>query len=89
MHEMDWFEFQILQESAYMWNRDNWEQTRMLSYIIAQVNSPKRIKFEEFMPLPTKAGEHDEPEKILTKEELKQKAEAFEAEASKYLTLIQ
>lgn len=38
------YELNIICESLHLRTKDSWEQTRMLGYIIAQVNSKKKIK---------------------------------------------
>ena len=38
------YELNIICESLHLRTKDSWEQTRMLGYITAQVNSKKKIK---------------------------------------------
>ena len=37
------YEIQPLINNIYKNNRENWERTRLLAYIIAQINSSKRL----------------------------------------------
>lgn len=38
------YELETLISSLYQKNRESWEQTRLLAYILAQVNSTKKLK---------------------------------------------
>lgn len=44
LDKMKPYELSIICESLHLRTKDAWEQTRMLSYIMAQVNSKKRLK---------------------------------------------
>lgn len=38
------YELEALINSLYQKNKESWEQTRLLAYIVAQVNSSKKLK---------------------------------------------
>lgn len=44
LDKMKPYELSIICESLHLRTKDTWEQTRMLGYIMAQVNSKKRLK---------------------------------------------
>ena len=44
LDEMQWYEIDACLKGLYNKNKTSWEQTRMISYIIAQVNSTKHLK---------------------------------------------
>lgn len=41
---MQMYEIEPLISNIYKRNKENWEQTRLLAYITAQVNSTKKLK---------------------------------------------
>lgn len=49
---MEMYEVNSLLEYAYYCSKDNWEQTRLISYITAQVNSTKNLKITDIMKFP-------------------------------------
>lgn len=44
LDKMKPYELSIICESLHLRTKDSWEQARMLGYIIAQVNSKKKLK---------------------------------------------
>ena len=38
------YELSIICESLHLRTKDNWEQARLIAYMVAQVNSKKRLK---------------------------------------------
>ena len=44
LDKMQMYELETLISSLYQKNRESWEQTRLLAYILAQVNSTKKLK---------------------------------------------
>ena len=44
LDKMQMYELEALISSLYQKNRESWEQTRLLAYILAQVNSSKKLK---------------------------------------------
>lgn len=68
LDEMSWAEINTLLKYDYYAYKDSWEQARMISYLIAQVNSKKRLQFSDIMEFPwEKENEDNVP---ITKEEL-------------------
>ncbi|MDR1582065.1 MAG: hypothetical protein LBS55_02210 [Prevotellaceae bacterium] len=49
MDRMPFYEINIAIDGLYLKNRQSWEQTRMICYVIAQTNSKKRIKLTDIM----------------------------------------
>ena len=47
----DWEMYELMDVTAYA-DTNNWEQTRLISYIIAQVNSKKKLKLKDIMKFP-------------------------------------
>lgn len=46
------YEVRALFKMGHYRNRENWEQARMVAYIIAQVNSTKQMKPDDVMQFP-------------------------------------
>ena len=46
---MEWYEIKALCEKLYMKNKDSWEQTRFLGYLIAKPNCKKLDKLTDLM----------------------------------------
>lgn len=44
LDRMQMYEIKPLIESSYLRNKDNWEQARMIAYIMAQSNSTNKIE---------------------------------------------
>lgn len=44
LDKMQFYELNIICDSLHLRQKDNWEQARLVAYIIAQVNSKKRLK---------------------------------------------
>jgi hypothetical protein len=44
LDKMQMYELEALISCLYQKNRESWEQTRLLAYILAQVNSTKKLK---------------------------------------------
>lgn len=77
---MTWSEINTLMKYDYYVSQDSWEQSRLVAYMIAQVNSRKRLKFDDIMKFPwEEANEiHDT---TITKEDI----ERLKMKAQKYL----
>lgn len=48
-------------------SKDNWEQTRLIAYLIAQVNSKKHLELADIIKF--KWDEEDSEKEVVTKEE--------------------
>jgi hypothetical protein len=46
---MEWYEIQPLVEGMHLKNKDNWEQARIIAFLIAQTNSRKQLKPSDIM----------------------------------------
>ena len=66
------YELEILIKHLYLSSKESWEQTRMITYAIAQTNSRKKIKPEDIMTFPwdDKGLEKEESNTIVTEEEM-------------------
>lgn len=49
MDKMQMYELQPILSNLYRKNKDSWEQTRLIGYILAQSNSTKTIKQEDIL----------------------------------------
>lgn len=77
LDEMQWYEVNGLLKYEYFKNQEKWEQTRFMSYIIAQVNSKKKLKFDDIITFP---WENENDKTTTSKEEferLKNKAKEY------------
>lgn len=61
-------------------NRPEWEQTRLIMYILAQVNSKKKLEITEILSFPWDRAEdiHDTEMTNEQRDRLKEKAKAME-----------
>lgn len=81
LDEMQWYEIAAALKYQYYAIKDNWEQARLIAYIIAQSNSTKRITQEDVVKFywdDEKDDHDDEDTKPITKadiERLSQKAQ--------------
>lgn len=77
LDEMKWYEVNGLMKYEYYAKKDEWEETRLLSYIIAQVNSKKKLKIDDIMSF---HWENDQDKTATSKEEferLRNKAKEY------------
>lgn len=49
MDEIEQYEIKALIDNGYFKSREEWEQTRLISYLIAQVNSKKKLKLQDII----------------------------------------
>lgn len=50
LDEMEMYEISSLMKYEYYAHKDDWEQTRFLGYMVAQVNSRKKLSLEDIIP---------------------------------------
>lgn len=50
LDEMKWYEINGLMKYEYYKEKEDWEQARLIAYVIAQVNSKKKLKIEDVIP---------------------------------------
>ena len=75
---MDPVEMEVALEGIHRRHRDSWEQTRMIMYAIAQVNSKKKIDMKEMLVFPWEKEERRIPDEDLpTQEEVQRMMEQF------------
>lgn len=85
LDEMQMYEVAPLFDKIYYTEMESWDQARMIAWMIAQVNSRKKIKIRDIAEFPWD-DETSDSEKEVSKadyERLKAKAQAY---ADKYLT---
>lgn len=76
LDEMKWYEINGLMKYEYYKEKEDWEQARLIAYVIAQVNSKKKLKIEDVVPFYWEK----EDKKATSKEEferLKNKAQEY------------
>lgn len=52
LDEMDWYEVNSLLKYRYYAVKEQWEQTRLITYMTAQVNSNKHLKVTDIITFP-------------------------------------
>lgn len=75
---MEFFEIKAILKYQHYANKESWEQTRFLAYLIAQTNSTKKIQISDIMKFPWDSESNDN---VVTKkeaDELKERAKAME-----------
>ena len=77
---MEEWEVYNFYDSLKYCNRSEWEQTRLIMYILAQVNSKKKLEITEILSFPWDEN-YEEKNIEITNEDrdrLREKAKAFE-----------
>lgn len=49
LDEMEWYEINAIMKYEYYSTMDNWEAARMITYMIAQTNSKKKLTFQDIV----------------------------------------
>lgn len=77
LDEMEWYEISAALDYQHFTDKESWEQNRFIAYIIAQVNSKKRLKLEDIMKFPW--DDEDKPKEIPIEEikRLQEKANSY------------
>lgn len=80
MSDLQNFEVELLYENLKYTDRPSWEQTRLLAFILAQVNSKKKLEMTDIMSFPWDTPEdiHDIEMTNEQRDRLREKAKAFE-----------
>lgn len=76
MDKMQMYELQPILSNLYKKNKDSWEQTRLLAYMIVQVKTTQAIKQEDIL----KFAWDEKPDTSITESEieiLKNKAQLY------------
>lgn len=81
LDKIEWYEINSLMKYQYYSIKDNWEQARLIAFMIAQTNSKKRLKLQDIVPFTWEEDEENEDEKPITKSEI----ERLKARAQNYL----
>lgn len=79
LDEIQTYEISSLMKYSFYKNRDDWEQSRLISFIIAQSNSKKKLKLQDIIKFEWEKEEKENT--TITKEEienLSKQAEEFE-----------
>lgn len=49
---MSMYEINALMRNAHYRNKDDWEQARLIAYLVAQTNSTKKLKLSDIIEFP-------------------------------------
>ena len=80
LDEIETYELNAAMKYSYYAVKDDWEQARLIAYMIAQTNSRKTLKMQDIMTFHWEEEEEEHNTKI-TKEEI----EALKRQAEQYL----
>ena len=64
------YEVNSLMRNAYKKSRDSWEQCRFISYVLAQINSTKKLKPTDILSFTWDKEEEDDKNTIITNEDI-------------------
>ena len=67
LDEIENYEINALMKYNYLNSKENWEQTRLVAYLIAQVNSKKHLELSDIIKF--KWDDEEIEKEIVTKEE--------------------
>lgn len=59
LDEMDWYEVNALLKYRYYSFKEQWEQTRLVTYMTAQVNSKRHLKLTDIITFPWEKEEEN------------------------------
>ena len=80
LDEMEFYEIRPLLKYEYYSHRDDWEQARMIAYMVAQTNSKKRLSYQDITKFYWEKEEKEEHDTSISKQDikrLKEKADAY------------
>lgn len=80
LDKMEMYEIRALLNYEYYSHKDEWEQARMIAYMIAQTNSKKRLTYQDITKFYWENEEDEQHETSITKqdiERLRQRAAAY------------
>ena len=82
LDEMQWYEISAALKYQYYAVKDGWVQARLISFLIAQSNSRKKLKMEDILEFPWEKNSNEpiEDRTMISKEDierLKQEAENY------------
>lgn len=81
LDKIEWYEINALMKYQYYSLKDNWEQARLVAFMIAQTNSKRKLKLQDIVPFAWDEDEENEDNKPITKSEI----ERLKARAQDYL----
>lgn len=81
LDKIEWYEINALMKYQYYSIIDNWEQARLIAYMIAQTHSKKKLKLQDIVPFTWEEDEENEDNQPITKTEI----ERLKARAQNYL----
>lgn len=81
LDKIEWYEINSLMKYQYYAIKDNWEQARLIAFLIAQTNSKRKLKLQDIVPFLWDDEEEIEDNKPITKSEI----ERLKARAQNYL----
>ena len=80
LDEMELYEIRALLNYEHYSHRDDWEQARMIAYMIAQVNSKKKLSYQDITKFYWENEDDEKHETSISKEDierLKKQAQAY------------
>lgn len=78
MDQMEMYEVKAVMEYEYYAYKENWEQARLISYLIAQTNSTKQLKVTDILKFKWDENDADTSISNADVDRLKEKALLFE-----------
>ena len=82
LDKIEWYEINSLLKYQYYSIIDNWEQARLIAFMIAQTNTKKKLKLQDIVPFVWDEDEEIEEGKPITKTEI----DRLKARAQDYLS---
>lgn len=76
---MTWQEIHTLMKYSYYASKEDWEQARLIAYMTAQVNSKRRLQFQDIIEFPWEKEEKGATS--ITKEDI----ERLKLQAQEYI----
>lgn len=61
---MEWYEINAIMKNQHYAISEDWEQTRFISYLIAQTNSKKKLKLDDIMKFYWQENQNDEVQEV-------------------------
>lgn len=84
LDEMQMYEINSLMKYSYYKHKDEWEQARLISYLIAQVNSSKKLKIDDIIKFHWEGENSSDSDKQISQEEI----EMLQRQAEEYAKMF-
>ena len=68
MDKMQFYEIDSLIQDIYKKNKEKWEMTRFIAYVMAQTQTTEKLQLTKFLPFPWDDKETEEEKIEITKE---------------------